>query len=237
MAHALVDRGLAALRVALLWFTGYVAGSLASVVALFATGRAGSEVDQLPVWVIGVSVTAMWGVYVTVFPRLLPFDGQPLTKAPRHWFTARDLSIGVPAGVLGQLVLVNLVNWPLSKFFPDTFSFDDVSQRAEDLASTAPGAWMILLVLIVVVGAPVVEEIVYRGSLHTNMVRATGTAVGLVVTAALFAAVHLEPVEFPGLFVFALLLGGLRQWSGTLGMPIVTHMAFNATGLILVSLF
>ena len=237
MAHALVDRGLAALRVALLWFTGYVAGSLASVVALFATGRAGSEVDQLPVWVIGVSVTAMWGVYVAVFPRLLPFDGQPLTKAPRNWFTARDLCIGVPAGVLGQLVLVNLVNWPLSKFFPDTFSFDDVSQRAEDLASTAPGAWMILLVLIVVVGAPVVEEIVYRGSLHTNMVRATGTAVGLVVTAALFAAVHLEPVEFPGLFVFALLLGGLRQWSGTLGMPIVTHMAFNATGLILVSLF
>lgn len=228
---------MSALRVMLLWFTGYVAGSLASVVALFATGRAGSEVDQLPVWVIGVSVTAMWGVYVTVFPRLLPFDEQPPTQMYRSWFTARDLYVGVPAGVLGQLVLVNLVNWPLSRFFPDTFSFDDVSQRAEDLAATAPGAWVILLVAIVVVGAPVVEEIVYRGSLHTNLVRATGTAVGLVVTAALFAAVHLEPVEFPGLFVFALLLGGLRQWSGTLGLPIVTHMAFNATGLILVSLF
>lgn len=237
MAHPVFARGKATLRVVLLWFTGYVAGSLASVVALFATGKAGTEVDSLPVWVVGVSVTAMWGVYLVAFPRLLPFGDQPPVQGYRRWFSRRDLYIGVPAGVLGQLVLVNLVNWPLSKFFPDTFSFDEVSQRAEKLADTAPGAWMILLVVIVVVGAPLVEEIVYRGSLHTNLVRASGTAVGLVLTAAVFAAVHLEPVEFPGLFVFALLLGGLRQWSGTLGMPIVTHMAFNATGLILVSLF
>ncbi len=237
MAHPAVAKGLAVLRVMLLWFTGYVAGSMASLVALFATGRAGTTVDELPVWVIGVSVTAMWGVYLAAFPRLLPFEEQPPSRTYRGWFSARDFYVGVPAGILGQLVLVNLVNWPLSKFFPDTFSFDDVSQRAEDLANTAPGAWMVLLVIIVVVGAPVVEEVVYRGSLHTNLVSAAGTVVGLVLTAAVFAAIHLEPVEFPGLFVFALLLGALRQWSGTLGMPIVTHLAFNATGLILVSLF
>ncbi len=237
MANPAVARARAVLRVLLLWFTCYVAGSLASVVALFATGRAGTPADELPVWVIGVSVTAMWGVYLVVFPRLLPFEQQQPAVTYRQWFSARDLYVGIPAGLLGQLVLVNLVNWPLSRLFPETFSFDDVSQRAEDLANTAPGAWMVLLVVIVVIGAPVVEEIVYRGSLHTNMVATAGTAVGLVLTAALFAAVHLEPVEFPGLFVFALLLGALRQWSGTLGMPIVTHLAFNATGLVLVSLF
>lgn len=237
MAHPVVEKTRDSLRILLLWFTGYVAGSLASVVALFATGRGGTSADELPVWVIGVSVAAMWGVYVAVFPRLLQFEDQPPSRTFRTWFTARDVYIGVPAGILGQLVLVNAVNWPLSKFFPDTFSFDDVSQRAKDLADTAPGAWMIVLVLIVVVGAPIVEEIVYRGSLHTNLVAASGTAVGLVLTAAVFAAIHLEPIEFPGLFVFALLLGVLRQWSGTLGMPIVAHMAFNATGLILVSLF
>jgi membrane protease YdiL (CAAX protease family) len=237
MAHSVIVKVRATLRVLLLWFTGYVAGSLASVVALFATGRAGSTVDELPVWVIGVSVVAMWGVYVAVFPRLLPFEEQSPVQTYRRWFTSRDAWVGIPAGILGQLVLVNLVNWPLSKLFPDTFSFDDVSKRAEDLANTAPGAWVILLVVIVVVGAPVVEEIVYRGSLHTNLVSTAGTPVGLVLTAAVFAAIHLEPIEFPGLFAFALLLGVLRQWSGTLGMPILTHVAFNATGLILVSLF
>ena len=225
------------LRVVCLWFGVYVAGAIASTVALFASGKSADSISDLPVWAVGVSVAAMWAVYMMAFPRLLPFEDDTSARTWRRWFTTRDVVIGVPAGILGQLVLVNLVNWPLSRFFPDTFSFDEVSQRAEDIANTAPGAWMILLVLIVVVGAPVVEEIVYRGSLHTNLVAAAGVTTGLVVTAALFAAVHLEPVELPGLFVFALLLGALRQWSGTLGMPIITHMAFNATGLTLVSLF
>jgi membrane protease YdiL (CAAX protease family) len=130
---------------------------------------------------------------------------------------------------------VNIVNWPLSRLFPDTFSFDEVSKRAEDISSTAPGMWMVLLVVVVVIGAPVVEEIVYRGSLQTALVSTAGKWGGIVITAALFAAIHLAPVEFPGLFVFALLLGIVRQRSGTLGAAIVTHLAFNATGLLLVS--
>jgi membrane protease YdiL (CAAX protease family) len=42
------------------------------------------------------------------------------------------------------------------------------------------------------------------------------------------------PVEYPGLFAFALVLGLARQKTGTLGLPIITHLAFNATGLLLV---
>jgi membrane protease YdiL (CAAX protease family) len=51
-----------------------------------------------------------------------------------------------------------------------------------------------------------------------------------------FGAVHLQPVEFPGLFAFALLLGYVYRRTGRLGMCITTHMAFNACGLLLVSL-
>jgi len=43
-------------------------------------------------------------------------------------------------------------------------------------------------------------------------------------------------VEFPGLFAFALVLGWARHSTGTIGTSIVTHMAFNATGLALVVL-
>ncbi len=224
------------LRIVVAWFTVYVAGSLAATIVIMASGHSGSQIRDIPVWVLGMNVLAMWTVYLLAFPRLLPFEAEPPSRAWRGWFSPRDVVVGVPAGVLGQLVLVNLVNWPLSRFFPDTFSFDAVSKRAEDIVSTAPGAWIIVLVAIVVIGAPIVEEIVYRGSIQTGVVRVIGAPTGIVITAALFAAIHLAPVEFPGLFVFALLLGVLRQWSGTLGMPIVTHMAFNATGLLLVSL-
>jgi hypothetical protein len=178
----------------------------------------------------------MWAVYVLALPKLLPFEDVPPVVAFRRWFSARDVVIGVPLGIFGQLVLVNLINWPLSQFFPETFSFDDVSRRAEDIVATAPGLWILVLIVIVAVGAPIVEEIVYRGCLQTNLISAAGRNVGLVLAAAIFAAIHLAPVEFPGLFVFALLLGIAREKTGTLGLPIVTHFAFNATGLLLVSL-
>ena len=220
----------------MLWFAVYVGGSIAATVAIVLTGHSGDSIQQIPVWVLAVNMLFMWSVYVVVLPRLLPFEDKHPLYTFRRWFSARDVVIGLPLGVFGQLVLVNLINWPLAQFFPDTFSFDEVSQRAKDIAATAPGAWMIALVFVVVVGAPIVEEIVYRGCLHTHLVSTAGETVGLVVTAVIFAGIHLSPVEFPGLFVFALLLGYARQKTGTLGLPIVTHFAFNATGLLLVSL-
>ncbi len=236
MERKFSDALFASVRVVLLWFSVYVAGSLAATVAIIITGHSGDSIAQIPVWVLGVNMTFMWAVYVLALPKLLPFEDAPLSSALRRWFSARDVIIGIPLGIFGQLVLVNLVNWPLSQFFPETFSFDEVSRRAEDIVATAPGLWVIVLILIVVVGAPIVEEIVYRGSLQTNLITAAGRPIGIVLAAAIFAAIHLAPVEFPGLFVFALLLGIAREKTGTLGLPIVTHFAFNATGLLLVSL-
>jgi membrane protease YdiL (CAAX protease family) len=62
------------------------------------------------------------------------------------------------------------------------------------------------------------------------------STVALLVAAVWFTAIHLTPVEYPGLFAFALVLGLAFHVTKRLGMPIVAHMAFNATGLILVSL-
>ena len=53
--------------------------------------------------------------------------------------------------------------------------------------------------------------------------------------AAFFAAIHFRWVEFPGLFVFGLILGVCALRTGRLGMGIAAHMAFNATGLLLVA--
>ncbi|MEY3806998.1 MAG: hypothetical protein RIR69_1810 [Actinomycetota bacterium] len=217
-----------------LWLIIYVAASFASIVALVATGRSGAE--NPPMWALAVNVAAMWSVYLYFFPRFLPFSDGSLRRQFRTWFSLRDLWIGIPLGIGSQLILMNLVNWPLSQLFPDQFSPEKISERADEIASTAPGWWALLLVAVVVVGAPIVEEIVYRGCLQTRMVKAFGRNVGIVSTAALFALIHLSPVEIPGLFVFALVLGVVRHWTGTLGLAIVTHLAFNATGLSLVML-
>jgi membrane protease YdiL (CAAX protease family) len=46
----------------------------------------------------------------------------------------------------------------------------------------------------------------------------------------------LQIVEFPGLFAFAIVLGSCFHFTKRLGMSVVAHVAFNATGLIFVAL-
>jgi len=57
----------------------------------------------------------------------------------------------------------------------------------------------------------------------------------VLVVAAFFALIHFRPVEYPGLFAFGLVLGCCAALTNRLGMGIVSHMAFNATALVLVA--
>jgi membrane protease YdiL (CAAX protease family) len=176
----------------------------------------------------------MWSVFLIAVPRYLPYEESLRYRSFGRWISPRDVVIGVPLGFASQYILMNVINWPLMQLFPDSFSSDEISKRATDLVNTAPGLWVVVLILIVVVGAPIVEEIVYRGAVQSHLQRTAGTTAALLGTAVLFAAIHMSFIEFPGLFAFALVLGYTRLRSDTLGLPIVTHMAFNAAGLILV---
>jgi uncharacterized protein len=141
--------------------------------------------------------------------------------------------IGVPAGVVGQLALVPLVYLPLRAIWPDTFSKSELEERARDLADKASGWTIVLLVLVVVIGAPLVEELVYRGLLQRSMSSALGVVPGLAVISIWFALMHPTPVEWPGLAVAGALFGAGLALTGRIGPSILTHAAFNATGLIL----
>ena len=115
------------------------------------------------------------------------------------------------------------------------FDTERVEERARDLYERAEGGWLILLIAVVVVGAPLVEELVYRGFIQNTLRSRYADALALTITAAWFTVIHLRPVEFPGLFAFALILGVTFHATRRLGMPIMAHMAFNATGLALVA--
>lgn len=217
-----------------IWLGMYLVANVAVVFAMALTGRSNPDQALVPIWATAVAVSAMWAVYLFAVPRYLPFEEQSLRQSSRQWFTVRSIAIGIPLGVASQYILMNIVNWPLTQLFPDAFSNEEISQRATDLTNTAPGVWKLVLVLVVVVGAPIVEEIVYRGGVQSHLQRTVGTGTALIGTAILFALIHMSPIEIPGLFAFALVLGYARLRSGTLGLSIVTHMAFNAAGLVLV---
>ena len=152
-------------------------------------------------------------------------------------FRAIDL-IGIPIGVVTQLVVVPLLYRPLESIWPATFGSDEVEKRARDLYGHPSSAGLALLILVAVVGAPLVEELVYRGLLQGAVGRTVHQWCGwlaVILVAALFALVHFSPVEYPGLFLVGLVLGACALRTGRLGMGILTHAAFNAAALALVA--
>ena len=114
------------------------------------------------------------------------------------------------------------------------FADAELKRNAEGLVDRAGGLMTVLLFVLVVFGAPIVEELFYRGLLQRSLLARWNDTFVVVGVAALFAFVHFRPVEYPGLFVFGLIVGTCAQITGRLGMSIAVHIGFNLTGLVLV---
>jgi len=215
------------------WLAGWLAGTLLAGVIFGASG-ADSVAEAGPTW-LAAGAFAQWVPMVFAVWYVGKRSGTgSLARDFGLSFRPIDL-IGLPIGVLTQLVVVRLVYLPLEAIWPNTFTFDRIEERARDTYESAQGGGLVLLVLVVVVGAPLVEELAYRGLLQGAFTRRLDDTIGLVVVAFWFAAIHFQPIEIPGLFMVGLVLGLCTLRTGRLGMSVVAHLAFNATGLVLVA--
>jgi membrane protease YdiL (CAAX protease family) len=226
--------GFAPTVVGVAWVASYVVAIALGGLVLGASGYA--EADVLPTWVIALSSLSLWVPQVAMLVVVSRRFGTGNWRQDFGWsFAVRDLW-GIPLGLASQFLLVNLVMLPLRLLFPDRFNVEDVERRARELSELATGWWFVLLVAIVVFGAPIIEELVYRGMIQGGLSPRLGATRALMLAAVFFTLVHLHPVEFPGLFAFALVLGWCYAKTRTVGLAIVTHIAFNAAGLSVVAL-
>jgi hypothetical protein len=213
------------------WVIAFVVGQAVSAIILASAGV--DDADLVPIPTLFAGVAATWIAYLAgMWAASQRSASGDFVEDYRLHFAPIDL-VGVPIGVLSQLVLVPLVYLPLSELWPDTFSEDRLSENAEKLVDRADGASTVLLVLMVCLFAPVVEELVYRGLLQSSFAARFDHVLALFMAAAWFAVIHFRPVEYPGLFLFGLVAGAGLLVTGRLGLPITTHVAFNATGLLL----
>ena len=102
-----------------------------------------------------------------------------------------------------------------------------------DLSKLAP--WMIFVYL--VLGAPVQEELIFRGLLQTVMARAVSVPAGVwaihfpvIFVAALFGVIHLGSgiVVAASAVLLGLIAGELRRMSSSLVPAILFHALLNA---------
>jgi uncharacterized protein len=215
--------------VALGWCGAVAVATLVGSVVLAAFGAADDR-DAAPLGVELLASLPFWATLVGVALWATATKGNGPTIDLRLSMRAVDVPLGVAVGVGCQLV-VSPLYWLASLLVGDDFDVSAEARELTDRATTAPG--VVALLLIVGIGAPLAEEIFYRGLTQVALEkRGLRWGWALVATSGFFAIGHLQPLQFPALFLFGLVLGVLVHRAGRLGPAIWAHLAFNVTAAL-----
>ncbi len=117
---------------------------------------------------------------------------------------------------------------------------EEVGKPAKDLIENARNNafGFAVLAFLVGVGAPIMEEVFYRGLVYRSLSRVFGqrfdvsktklvTILSILLSALWFGAIHLQPLQFPLLFLVGVVCATLTMKFGRLGPAIFVHMGFN----------
>lgn len=160
-------------------------------------------------------------------------SGRTLTEALGLQVRRGDWTRGLGLGVGSQLVGIPL----LAILLQPLVGSPEVEGPVQDMVRDVGGLQVAILVLLVAVGAPVIEEVFYRGVLYRPLAARLGPLAAVVITGVVFGLSHYNPtlsaqgqiLVVVSLAAFGMLLALLVHRTGRLGLPITTHMAFNAT--------
>jgi uncharacterized protein len=226
--------GLPSMGVALFCFALGVGLSYAVLILLRSNGKPGRLPAEL--------VLSEFGLWI---PLLGACWFVSRRRGTRSWVTDFGLRwrpIDVGLGIAGSLAARStgsIVLLPIIILRP-RFRNPDVSVFHQ---FTIGASGWIVLALVVCIGAPIVEELFFRGLIQTRLVGRYGPVVGIGVTSVLFGAAHLIGWDGPVTLVYALsiagagvALGTMRHLTGRLGTSMMTHFFFNAQALVLLAI-
>ena len=131
------------------------------------------------------------------------------------------LRLGFAAG-LASLAVASVVAWIVTRFT------GPISSTAGDVGANQTGFVLVLFVLMAMFGAPIVEEIGFRGMLYGALAKAhVNEHLVVAITALVFALFHFEPKRFIILFAIGMILGEVRRRTGSTSAAIVAHIVNN----------
>jgi hypothetical protein len=187
-----------------------------------------SEVEfddgRVPIRLIALLQVPLW-IGLLGAPMLARKEGLSWRRDIRWDMKPIDVPIGIVTGVALQLVLVPLLYVPIFWLFGD----QDVEEAARSLVGRADGSLDVgALILITVVGAPIIEEVFFRGLLQGALTDQFKRIAAVTVAATIFAATHLQALQFPALLLVGLVHGLLVVRTQRIAPAIWSHVAFNA---------
>jgi membrane protease YdiL (CAAX protease family) len=213
------------------WVVAQIGGFVAFGIVVAVTGVDADSTDDLSLGWIAVAQVGLWAGLLGVPWFAAHVKGNGLVRDFGLRFRRLDPAVGTAVGLGTQFVLIPLLYLPIFTLFDVTSEeLEEPARGLTDRATNPVG--VLLLVLIVGIGAPIVEEIFYRGLLQRSLVNRFGAWPGIVGSAVLFGLSHFQLLQLPALVALGLILGYLTERFGRLGPAIFTHMAFNMVTVV-----
>ena len=142
--------------------------------------------------------------------------------------TWRDVGWGLIGGV-AALVAGGTIALIIQAIFGEFTSA--AGEVGEELSKEGPMLAVVAFALCVAIGAPIAEEIAFRGMAYNALAKLGLNAAWVIaITSVAFSLFHLEPQRAPILLASGLVLGILRWRTRSLGAPIVAHAVNNLPG-------
>lgn len=206
---------------------GVAAGFLAATVTVGAwMALAGSEEQSLGTMAAGW--VGLWLGFVGVPVLASRRKGQGSLAGDFGLEARRIDAAGLAAGAACQLLVLPAMYFLIQRLTGDL----DVSGPARELTERVDGVALVVVALVVTFVAPLAEELFYRGLMLRAAARRFGTFWAVMGSSAVFGISHFQLVQFPGLFLFGVVLAVLAMRTGRLGASIAAHVAFNGVAVI-----
>ena len=207
-----------------LWLGASGLGS--SVARAGAQTAGGFEPDRavLTYWQFAVLQLPLWAMLALVTWAVVRRHGLRMRAAlglAQRWF---DVPVGLLCGLAAQFVLVPLVYLPLGPYI-DPADVEEPARRIMDMAADPLGAAVVVASVVLV--APFVEELYFRGLLLRALWGRMGRVATVALSAVLFGLAHLQMLQLPALVVFGLVAGVLVVATRRLAPAMWAHVAFN----------
>lgn len=140
------------------------------------------------------------------------------------WLRWRDIALAV-AGFVTYALIGTLVMMILKKLLPGL-----PLDQTQDLGFTNVfGNERILAFVTLVVVAPFIEELLFRGLLYRKMRKASvNVVVSTLVVSTLFALAHWQLNVGIDVFILSVIACMAREYTGSIGASILIHMMKNA---------
>lgn len=134
--------------------------------------------------------------------------------------------VWIPLAILlaGLTIILSEIDNALRSVWP-------MPQDLIDIYLQLSETWLAFAFLGVVI-APITEELLFRGLILRGLLRHYPANKAVLLSALMFAFVHLNPWQFTGAFVFGILSGFLYLWTGSLIPCLASHAIFNAYGIV-----